>query len=173
MPYLFHPLELWKGRGALVPKVLEASRAESSSQIICMAANGIKGLIHLTWRHPLASRYIVAFKWRIITTLDRKLLGKQKVQNRFASDEVHIGHFFYNVKATVSFGNRLNPSIFRFKNFSPDWQTELFPQITVSDRRTLRALAYAHGVMMDRNTNQKGSRKVPGDWCRATPSTNV
>ena len=46
--------------------------------------------------------------------------GKAKVQNHFTSDEVHIGHFFYNFNDTVSFGNRLNLSIFRFKNFSLD-----------------------------------------------------
>ena len=50
-------------------------------------------------------------KWRIITMLNRKLLEKQRVQNYFASYEVHIGHLFYNVKATVSFGNRLTLSI--------------------------------------------------------------
>ena len=46
--------------------------------------------------------------------LNRKLLEKQRVQNRFASYEVHIGHFFYNINAAVSFGNRLTLSIFRF-----------------------------------------------------------
>ena len=52
--------------------------------------------------------------------LDRKLLEKQRVRNRFASYEVHIGHFVYNVNATVSFRNRLTLSIFRFIIFSPD-----------------------------------------------------
>ena len=33
--------------------------------------------------------------------LNRKLLEKQRVQNRFASYEVHIGHFFYNINAAV------------------------------------------------------------------------
>ena len=35
-------------------------------------------------------------------TLNRKLLEKQRVQNRFASYEVHMGHFFYNINAAVS-----------------------------------------------------------------------
>ena len=49
---------------------------------------------------------------------NRKLLEKQ-VQNHFASYEIYIGlFFFYNVNATVSFGNRL------YSNFSPDWQTD-------------------------------------------------
>ena len=48
---------------------------------------------------------------------DVKLLEKQRVQNRFAPYEVHIGHFCYNVNATVSFGKRLSLSIFRFKYF--------------------------------------------------------
>ena len=60
----------------------------------------------------------------MITTLNRKLLEKQRVQNRFASYEVHIGHFFYNINAAVSFGNRLTLSIFRFLNFSPDGRTD-------------------------------------------------
>ena len=47
-------------------------------------------------------------------TLNRKLLEKQRVQNRSASYEVHIGHLFYNINAAVSFGNRLTLSIFRF-----------------------------------------------------------
>ena len=34
-------------------------------------------------------------------------VGWWRVQNHFASYEVHIGNLFYNVNATVSFGNRL------------------------------------------------------------------
>ena len=66
------------------------------------------------------SKVLTALKWWMTMILNRKLLEKQRVQNRFASYEVHIGHFFYNVNATVSFGNCLTLSIFRFKNFSPD-----------------------------------------------------
>ena len=66
------------------------------------------------------SKVLTALKWWMTATLNRKLLEEQRVQNRFASDEVHIGHFFYNVNGTVSFGNCLTLSIFRFKNFSPD-----------------------------------------------------
>ena len=53
------------------------------------------------------SKVLTILKWRMITMFNRKLLEKQRVQNCFASNEVHIGHFFYNVNATVSFGNRL------------------------------------------------------------------
>ena len=60
------------------------------------------------------SKVLTVLKWRMITTLNRKLLEKQRVQNRFASYEIHIGHFFYNINAAVSFGNRLTLSIFRF-----------------------------------------------------------
>ena len=66
------------------------------------------------------SKVLTVLKWRLITTLNRKLLEKQRVQNRFAFYEVHIGHFFYNINAAVSFGNRLTLSIFRFQNFSLD-----------------------------------------------------
>ena len=66
------------------------------------------------------SKVLTVLKWQMITTLNRKLLENQRVQNRFASCVVHIAHFFYNVNGTVSFGNRLTLSIFRFKNFSPD-----------------------------------------------------
>ena len=40
-----------------------------------------------------------------------QLLEKQRVQNRFSSYEVYMGHFYYNVNATVSFGNRIQISI--------------------------------------------------------------
>ena len=50
------------------------------------------------------SKVLAVLKWRIITTLSRKLLEEQRVESRLASYEVHIGHFFYNVKTTVSFG---------------------------------------------------------------------
>ena len=53
----------------------------------------------------------------VFTMSNRKLLEKQRVQNSFASYEVHIGHFLNNVNATVSFGNSLNLSMFRFKIF--------------------------------------------------------
>ena len=66
------------------------------------------------------SKVLTVLKWRMITTLNRKLLEKQRVQNRFAFYEVHIGHFFYNINAAVSFGNCLTLSIFRFQNFSLD-----------------------------------------------------
>ena len=49
------------------------------------------------------SKVLTVLKWWMIIMLNRKLLEKQRVQNRFASYEVHIGHFFYNVNATVSF----------------------------------------------------------------------
>ena len=85
------------------------------------------------------SKVLTVLKWRTITAFNRKLLEKQRVQNHFASYEVHIGHFFYNINATVSFGNRLTLSIFRFQNFFTG-------QI---DRRTKPALcASARGVNM-------------------------
>ena len=65
------------------------------------------------------SKVLTILKWWM-----RKLLEKQRVQNRFASYEVHIGHFVYNVNATVSFGNRLTLSVFRFQIFSLDRQTD-------------------------------------------------
>ena len=46
------------------------------------------------------SKILTILKWQIITM---KLLEKQRVQNCFVSYEVYIGHFFYNVNATVSF----------------------------------------------------------------------
>ena len=66
------------------------------------------------------SKVLTILKWRMITTLNRKLLEKQRLQNCFASYEVHIGHFLYNVNATFTFGNHLALSIFRFKNFLLD-----------------------------------------------------
>ena len=43
------------------------------------------------------SKVLTVLKWRTITTLNRKLLEKQRVQNCFASYEVHIGHFFFSI----------------------------------------------------------------------------
>ena len=63
------------------------------------------------------TKVLTGLKWRIITTSNRKLLEKKRVQSHFDSYEVHIGHFFYNIKATVSFGNRLTLYLFRFNNF--------------------------------------------------------
>ena len=60
------------------------------------------------------SKVLTVLKWWMITMLNRKLLEKQRVKNRFASYEVHIGHFCYNINAAVSFGNRLTLSMFRF-----------------------------------------------------------
>ena len=37
-PHLFHPLELQKGGGNLIPRLLKAM--QSSSKMICMAARG-------------------------------------------------------------------------------------------------------------------------------------
>ena len=64
------------------------------------------------------SKVLTVLKWQMIMTFNRKLLEKQRVQNHFASYEVHIGHFFYNVIATVSFGNCLTLSIFRFHHWT-------------------------------------------------------
>ena len=47
------------------------------------------------------SKALTILKWRMITTLNRKLLENQRVQNCFASYEVHIGHFFYNLNASL------------------------------------------------------------------------
>ena len=77
--------------------------------------------------------------WQIIATLNRKLLEKQKVQNHFAFYEVHIGHFFYNVKTTVSFGNL---SVFRFKDFSPD---KLTNKLTEGQNQLLNPFAHVRG----------------------------
>ena len=63
------------------------------------------------------SKVLTVLKWQMIMTFNRKLLEKQRVQSHFDSYEVHIGH---NINATLSFGNCLALSIFRFLKFSPD-----------------------------------------------------
>ena len=62
--------------------------------------------------HPdsTISKMLTILKWQMITMLNRKLLVNQRVQNRFASYVVHIGHYIYNVSATLSFGNCLTLS---------------------------------------------------------------
>ena len=37
---------------------------------------------------PIISKVLTVLKWQMIKTLNRKLLEKQRVQNRFASYEV-------------------------------------------------------------------------------------
>ena len=61
------------------------------------------------------SKVLTILKRWIIMTLNRKLMEKQRVYNHFGFHEVHIGHFFYNVN-TISFGNRVTLSTFRFKH---------------------------------------------------------
>ena len=53
--------------------------------------------------------------------LNRKLLEKQRVQNCFASYEVHIGHFFYNVNVNVSFIISFNPVYIQIQGECQSW----------------------------------------------------
>ena len=48
-------------------------------------------------KYPDSTKVLTVIKWQMFTTLNKKLLEKQRVQNCFASYEVHIGPF-----ATVS-----------------------------------------------------------------------
>ena len=74
----------------------------------------------------VSSLRIPVFKWRIIMKLNRKLLEKQRVQNRFAAYEVYIGHFFYNINATVSWKlfSLVYIQIFKFFTGLRDRQTD-------------------------------------------------
>ena len=57
--------------------------------------------------------------------LNRKLLGKAEGAELLCFlCGIHRWLFFYNVNATVSFGNRLTQPVLRFKNFTPDWHTK-------------------------------------------------
>ena len=55
------------------------------------------------------SKVLTVLKCRIITTLNRILLEKQRVQNRFAFYEVHIGHFFLQCQCCCQFWKSFNP----------------------------------------------------------------
>ena len=73
---------------------------------------------------------------------NKKLLEKQRVQNGFASYQVHIGHLFYNVNATVSFGNCLTLSSYiQISKFSLDRQTD---RLTDGQNQLLNPYAHAH-----------------------------
>ena len=65
-------------------------------------------------------------------------MEKQRVQNCFASDKVHIGH---NVNATVRFGNCLNLSIFRFKT------DKLTNKLTDGKKQLLKTPSRMHACM--------------------------
>ena len=60
------------------------------------------------------SKVLTELKWKMITTFNRKLLEKQRVENRF---EVHIGHFFYNVKFYRQFLKSLKPVYVQISKF--------------------------------------------------------
>ena len=68
----------------------------------CIILNANRRTRSLQWRHTPCCSMVKL--WR--------------VKNRFASYEVNKGHFFNNVNVTVSFGNRLTLSTFRFQHFS-------------------------------------------------------
>ena len=61
---------------------------------------------HQVCEHPdsTISKESTILKWRTITMLNRKLLEKQRLQNCFASYELHIGHLF-----TMSMSVLFNP----------------------------------------------------------------
>ena len=54
------------------------------------------------------SKVLTVLKWWMITMLNRKLLEKQRVKNRFASYEVHIGHFFLQCNQADKLGDGQN-----------------------------------------------------------------
>ena len=59
-------------------------------------------------KHPdsTISKVLTVIKLRMITTLNRKLLEKQRVQNHFASDEVH---FFLQCQCYCQFWKSFKP----------------------------------------------------------------
>jgi len=63
------------------------------------------------------SKVLTVLKWRMIATLNRKLLGKQRLQNHFASYEEHIGHFFLQCQHYCQFLKLFNPVYSDFKIF--------------------------------------------------------
>ena len=87
------------------------------------------------------SNVLTALKWRMITTLNRKLLEKQRIKNRFASYEVHIGHLFCNVNAAVR--NHLTLSTFRFKTFSTRLTDKLTKKLTDKQNQLLNPFTHA------------------------------
>ena len=81
----------------------------------------IAGLHRITDMHRVReyldssiSKVLTILKWQMITTFNRKLLEKQREQNRFDSYEVHIGHFFLQYQCYTQFWKSFALSIFRF-----------------------------------------------------------
>ena len=87
--------------------------------------------------------YWLCYKRRMITTLNRKLLKKQRVQNHF---EVDIGHFFYNVNATVSFGNHLNlsNSVLKVFHWTSGQTDKLTKKLTDGQNQLLNPFTHSH-----------------------------
>ena len=72
--------------------------------------------------------------------LNRKLLEKPRVQNRFASYEVHIGRFFYNANASYcQFWKLFNPVYIQISKFFTG-QTD---RLTDGQNRLLNPFAHA------------------------------
>ena len=63
------------------------------------------------------SKVLTVLKWRMITTLTRKLLEKQRVQNHFASYVVHIGHFLLQCQRYCQFLKSFNPVYIQISKF--------------------------------------------------------
>ena len=78
-------------------------------------------------KHPAGLCHIQGsehIKWRMITTLNRKLLEMQRVQKRFASNEVHIGPFFLQSQYYCQLWKLFKPVYIQISKFFTDWQTD-------------------------------------------------
>ena len=90
------------------------------------------------------SKVLTVLKRRMITTLNRKLLEKQRLQNRFASYEVHIGHLFLQYQCCCQFWKSFNPvyiQILKFFTGRTDGRTD---RQTDRKNRLLNPFAHAH-----------------------------
>ena len=69
--------------------------------------------------HPdsTISKVLTVIKWRIITTLNKKLLEQQRYRTALLLLRYTQVTFFHNFNATVSFGNPLKPVYIQILNF--------------------------------------------------------
>ena len=82
--------------------------------------------------------------------LNRKLLEKQRVQNRSASYEVHIGHFFLQCQCYCQFWKSFNPVYIQISKFftgQTDWQMDKTNCLTPSRMRTRGNEWYHHNTV--------------------------
>ena len=86
----------------------------------------------------------------MITTFNRKLLEKQRIQNHFASYEKHISHFFLQCQCYCQFWKSFNPDYIQISKIFTGLTDRLTDRLTHDKTDCLKPLcACAHRVLIN------------------------